>query len=151
MHNVSPSQGYHFKRWKAKQALYHAFNCNTPCRDKNDKYYGIQHGLKKGFDLHRDISATCFWSQDHVKSQATKTWYVVGIFAYDVRATTNGNMVDRVPSYTLFDIGTYKAMLNKKSYDEHPILHQYPKYTINIQPFQVANDQLLTVKEASNF
>ena len=39
----TPSQGYHFKRWKAKQALYDASTCNTPCRD-NNKYYCIQHG-----------------------------------------------------------------------------------------------------------
>ena len=33
-------------------------------------------------------------------------------------------------------------------YDKHPILHQYPKYSINIQPIQVANDQIITAKEA---
>ena len=53
----TPSQGYHFKKWKAKQVLYDAAKCNTPCRDNNDKYYGIQHGLKKVFDPHFDISA----------------------------------------------------------------------------------------------
>ena len=36
----------------------------------------------------------------------------------------------------------------KKSYDEHPIIHQYPKYPINVKPIQVANDQLMTGKEA---
>ena len=41
------SQGYHFKISKTKQALYDAAKCNTPCRYNNDKYYGIQHGLKK--------------------------------------------------------------------------------------------------------
>ena len=39
-------------------------------------------------------------------------------------------------------------MLNIKFYDEHPILRHYPKYLINVQPIQVANDQLMTVKEA---
>ena len=42
-------------------------------------------------------------------------------------------------------------MLNKKFHDEHPILHHYPKYPINVQHIQVANYQLLTVKEAINF
>ena len=56
-----PSQGYHFKKWKAKQVLYDAAKCNTPCRDNNDKYYGVQHGLKKDFDPHVDISATHLW------------------------------------------------------------------------------------------
>ena len=65
-------QGYHFKKWKAKQALYDATKCNTPCRDNNDKYSGIQHGLKKVFDPHADISATYLWSQDDATSQATK-------------------------------------------------------------------------------
>ena len=77
------SQGYHFKRWKAKQALYDAAKYNTPCRDNDDKYYGIQHGLKKVFEPHVDISTTYLWSQEDAKSQATKTWLVVGIFPYD--------------------------------------------------------------------
>ena len=42
-------------------------------------------------------------------------------------------------------------MLNKKFYDEHSILHQYPKYPINVQPIQVANDQFMIVKEAIIF
>ena len=68
----TPSQGYHFKRWKAKQALYDAAKCNTPCRDNDDKYYGIQHGLKKVFEPHVDISAIYLWSQDDAKAQETK-------------------------------------------------------------------------------
>ena len=42
-------------------------------------------------------------------------------------------------------------MLNKKFYAEHPIRHQYPKYPINVQSIQVANDQFMTVKEAIKF
>ena len=41
--------------------------------------------------------------------------------------------------------------MNRKFYDECPILHQYPKYPIDIIPIQVANDQLKTVKEAIKF
>ena len=63
-----PSKGYHFKKWKAKQALHDALKWNTPCRDKNVKYYGIQHGLKKDFELNVDISASNLWSQDDAKS-----------------------------------------------------------------------------------
>ena len=39
----TPSQGYHFKNWKTKQALDAAEKCNTPCRDNDDMYYGIKH------------------------------------------------------------------------------------------------------------
>ena len=46
----TPSKGYHFKKWKAKQALYDAAKCNTPCRDNDGKYCGIQHGLQKVFE-----------------------------------------------------------------------------------------------------
>ena len=67
----TPSQGYHFKRWKGKQAFYDVSNCNTPCRDNNDKHYGIQHGLKKDFDPHVDISHTYLEPQDDTKSQST--------------------------------------------------------------------------------
>ena len=34
----TPSQGYHFKKWKSKQALYEAAKCNTSCRYNNDKF-----------------------------------------------------------------------------------------------------------------
>ena len=124
----TPSQGYHFTKWKAKQALYHASKCNTPCRENGDKYYGIQHGLKKDFEPPVDISATYLWPQDDAKAQATKTWFDVGIFLFDGRATTYGYIVDKTPCFTLFDTGASEAMLNKKFYDEHSILHQYPKY-----------------------
>ena len=51
----SPSQGYHFKEWKVKLSLYDASNHNTHCRDNDDKYYDIQHGLKEDFESHVDI------------------------------------------------------------------------------------------------
>ena len=75
----TPSQGYHFKKWKAKQALYDAAKCNTTCRDNDDTYYGIQHDLKKVFEAHADISATYLWSQDDAKAQVTKTWFDLGM------------------------------------------------------------------------
>ena len=63
----TPSQGYHFKSSRPKQALYDAAKCNTPCRNNDDKYYGIQHDLKEVFEPHVDISATYLWSQDDAK------------------------------------------------------------------------------------
>ena len=69
--------------WKAKQVLYDVGKYNTPCKDNDDKYYGIQQDLKKVFEPHVDISATYLSSQDVAKAQATKTWFVVGIFPYD--------------------------------------------------------------------
>ena len=141
----------HFKKWKAKKALHDASKCNTPCRDNNDKYYGIQQGLKKDFEPHVDKSVTYCWSQDDAKSQATKTWFDMGIFPFDGRITTYQYLVDKAPCYTLFDPGASKAMLNKKFYDEHPILHQYSKYPINVQGIQVSNDELMTVEEAIKF
>ena len=57
MHDLHPFTGVPPIKWKAKQELYDAAKCNTPCRDNNDKYYGIQHGLKKDFEPHVDISA----------------------------------------------------------------------------------------------
>ena len=91
------------------------------------------------------------WPQDDAKSQATKTWFDIGIFPVDGRALTYGYLVDKTPCYTLFDTGASKAMVNKKFSEEHPILHHYSKYPINVQPIQVANDQLMTVKEGEKF
>ena len=90
-------------------------------------------------------------SQDDARSQSTKTWFDVDIFPFDGSTTTYGYLVDRIPCFTLFDTDVSKAMLNRKFYDEHPILHHHPKYPINLQPIQVANDQLMTVKEAKKF
>ena len=75
----------------------------------------------------------------------------MGIYPFDGRATTYGYLVDKTPCFTLFDTGASKAMLNKKLYDEHPMLHHYPEYPINGQSIQVANDQLMTVKKAISF
>ena len=75
----------------------------------------------------------------------------MGIFPFGGIATTYGYLVDKIPCYTLFDTCASKAMLSKKVYDEYPILHQCPKYPINVQPIQVANDQFMTVKEAIKF
>ena len=86
----TPSQGYQFKKWKAKKILYDASKRNTHCRDNNDKYYDMQHGLKKDFEPHVDISATYLWSQDDAKSQSTKTWFDVSIIPFGGRATTHG-------------------------------------------------------------
>ena len=105
----TPPQGYHFKKWKAKQALYDAAKCNTPCKDHDDRYYGIQHDLKNDFEPHVDISATYLWSQDDAKTQATKTWFDMGIFPVDGRASTYGYLVDKTPCFTLFDTGASKA------------------------------------------
>ena len=67
------------------------------------------------------------WSQDNAKAQATRTWFDMDIFPVDGRASTYGYLVDKTPCYTLFDTGTSKAMLKKKFYGEHSILHHCPK------------------------
>ena len=57
----------------------------------------------------------------------------------------------KTPCHIMFDSDASEAMLNRRFNDKHPILHQYPKYPINTQPIQVANDQCMTVKEAVNY
>ena len=90
-------------------------------------------------------------AQDDAKSQSTKTWFDMGAFPFDGRATTYGYLVDKTLCFTLFGTGSFKTMLNKKFYDEHPTLHHYPKYPTHIQPIQVGNNQLMTVREAIKF
>ena len=70
----------------------------------------------------------------------------MGIFPFDVGAPTNRYLADQTPCYTLFDTGASKAKLDRKYCDKHSILHQYPKYPMNVQPIPVSNDQLMTVK-----
>ena len=75
----------------------------------------------------------------------------MGIFPVDGRASTYGYLVDKRPCFTFFDTGASKAMLNMKFYNEHPIPHHYPRYPINVQSIQVANDQSMSGKEAIKF
>ena len=83
MHDLNPFTGVPLKMWKTKQVLSDAAKCNTLCKYNDNKYYGIQHDLKKVFEPHVDISATYLWSQDDAKAQATKTWFDMGIFPVD--------------------------------------------------------------------
>ena len=76
----TPSQGYHFKKWKAKQALY---DCILLVEIMMISIMVYNHDLKKVCEPHIDISVTYLWSHDDAKAQATKTWFVVGIFPYD--------------------------------------------------------------------
>ena len=50
----------------------------------------------------------------------------MGIFPFDGRVSTNGYLVDKTPCFTLFDRGASKTMLNRRFYNEYPILYQYP-------------------------
>ena len=75
----------------------------------------------------------------------------MGIFPFDGRTTAYGYLVHKTPCYTMFDRVASKTILNKKFYNEHPILHQYPKYPMNVPPIQVVNDQLMAVKDAIKF
>ena len=115
-------QGYHFRSWKAKQTLYDASNCNSPCRDNNDKSYGIHHELKKDLYLHVDISASILFP----------------------RITQILNQ----PNCGLMWVYFHLTIGQEVFYDEHPILHQYTKYLIYLQPISGANDQFMVVKEA---
>ena len=38
------SKDHSFKKWKAIQTLYDASNCNSSCRDNDDKYYDLNMG-----------------------------------------------------------------------------------------------------------
>ena len=52
---------------------------------------------------------------------------------------------------TLMDTGCSKPILNKKFYDKHPYLHQFPHYPLQAIGVVVANDGVLKVTEAIQF
>ena len=49
---------------------------------------------------------------------------------------------------TLMDTGCSKPILNKKFYDKHPYLHQFPCYPLQAIGLVVANDGVIKVNEA---
>ena len=52
---------------------------------------------------------------------------------------------------TLMDTGCSKPILNKKFYDKHPYLHQFPHYPLQAIGVIVANDGVIKVTEAIQF
>ena len=57
MHSLHPFPRVPLQKVESKTSIVWC-NCNTPCRDNNDKDYGIQYGLKKDFNPRVDILAT---------------------------------------------------------------------------------------------
>ena len=95
--------------------MYDAFNWYAPGRDNDDQYYVIQHGLKREFDPHVDISAPYLCSPHDSKSELSTTWPEVGIVPFYGSATTNGLSVDKTISFFV-DSGTSKIILNREVY-----------------------------------
>ena len=52
---------------------------------------------------------------------------------------------------TLMDTGCSKPILNKRFYDKHPCLHQFPHYPLQAIGVVVANDGVIKVTEAIQF
>ena len=51
---------------------------------------------------------------------------------------------------TLMDTGCSKPILNKKFYDKHPYLHQFPHYPLQAIGVVVANDGVIKVMKQSS-
>ena len=76
-----------------------------------------------------------------------------GKFPINLHGETEGELMDgnSIKVTTLMDTGCSKPILNKKFYDKHPYLHQFPHYPLQAIGVVVANDGVIKVTEAIQF
>ena len=76
-----------------------------------------------------------------------------GKFPINLHGETEGELMDGngIKVTTLMDTGCSKPILNKKFYDKHPYLHQFPHYPLQAIGVVVANDGVIKVTEAIQF
>ena len=76
-----------------------------------------------------------------------------GKFPINLHGETEGELMDGngIKVTTFMDTGCSKPILNKKFYDKHPYLHQFPHYPLQAIGVVVANDGVIKVTEAIQF
>ena len=72
-------------------------------------------------------------------------WFKQGKFPIHLYGETEGELMDGngIKVTTLMDTGCSKPILNKKFYDKHPYLHQFPCYLLQAVGVVVANYRVI--------
>ena len=85
--------------------------------------------------------------------EGNNMWFKQGKFPINLHGETEGELMDGngIKVTTLMDTGCSKPILNKKFYDKHPYLHQFPRYPLQAIGVVVANDGVIKVTEAIQF
>ena len=127
-----------------------------------DRYGNLSSFTMSYFKPHESICATYLWTEDNkctkIESEAydlegNNKWFKQGTFPINLHGETEGELMDGngIKVTTLMDTGCSKPILNKKFYDKHPYLHQFPHYPLQAIGVVVANDGVIKVTEAIQF
>ena len=160
------------KIYNAKKENFDAANYNVPNvpiyseqlfpNFVEDRYGYLSLFTTSYFKPHESICATYLWTEDNnctiMESEAydlegNNMWFKQGKFLINLYGETEGELMDGngIKVTTLMDTGCSKPILNKKFYDKHPYLHQFPHYPLQAIGVVVANDGVIKVTEAIQF
>ena len=160
------------KNFNAKKENFDAANYNVPNvpiysqqlfpNFVEDRYGNLSLFTTSYFKPHESICATYLWTEDNtctkMESEAydlegNDMWFKQGKFPINLHGETEGELMDGngIKVTTLMDTGCSKPILNKKFYDKHPYLHQFPRYPLQAIGVVVANDGVIKVNEAIQF
>ena len=160
------------KNFNAKKENFDAANYNVPNvpiysqqlfpNFVEDRYGNLSLFTTSYFKPHESICATYLWTENNnctkMESEAydlegNNMWFKQGKFPINLHGETEGELMDGngIKVTTLMDTGCSKPILNKKFYDKHPYLHQFPRYPLQAIGVVVANDGVIKVNEAIQF
>ena len=86
-------------------------------------------------------------------SEGNNMWFKQGKFPINLHGETEGELMDGngIKVTMLMDTCCSNSILNKKFYDKHPYLHQFPCYPLQAIGVVVANNGVIKVTEAIQF
>ena len=152
------------KNFNAKKENFYAANYNVPNvpiysqqlfpNFAEDRYGNLSLFTMSYFKPHESICAIYLWTEDNncikMESEAydlegNNMWFKQGKFPINLHGETEGELMDGngIKVTTLMDTGCSKPILNKKFYDKHPYLHQFPHYPLQAIGVVVVNDGVI--------
>ena len=170
--NISDDNTSVDKNYNAKKENFDAANYNVPNVPiysqqlfpdfVEDRYGNLSLFTTSYFKPHESICATYLWTEKNnctimegevYELEGNNMWFKQGRFPINLHGETQGELMDGsgIKVTTLMDTGCLKPILNKKFYDKHPYLHQFPNYPLQAIGFIVANDGVIKVTEATQF
>ena len=155
--NISDDNTSVDKKYNAKKENFDAANYNVPNVPiysqqlfpdfVEDRYGNLSLFTTSYFKPHESICATYLWTEDNnctiMESEAydlegSNMWFKQGRYPINLHGETEGELMDG--SGIKVTTGCSKPILNKKFYDKHPYLHQFPDYPVQAIGAIVAND-----------
>ena len=126
-----------------------------------DRYQDLKINTSHKYNPETSISATYLWTENvgYPKDLVTATayhtegyklWFKQGRFPIRIDGEATAHLLDDtpIPVKTLIDSGASRPILSRHFYDNHPILHTYPRFKIPPRGMVIGNDTVLPCDEA---